>query len=220
MNRRRLLSALAAATIVGTTMVVAAVPASATSGTAAAPPTGTGSLAAVLAADGDQFDRNWYDFDILDRAVNTVLSVKPGSAVGVLADGTVPLTAFLPNDRAFQVLALDLTHRWYGSEQKVFDALATAVGVDAIEQVLLYHVVPGVTIDSAAALQADGVSLTTAQGGAFTVDVLSRSAKIVRLIDADRNDVNPFLVRSKLDINKGNVQIAHGISFVLRPIDL
>ena len=220
MNRRRLLSALAAVAVASTTMVVAAVPATATSGQVAQPPTGTGSLAAVLAADGDRFDRNWYDFDILDRAITTVLTVKPGSAVGVLADGTVPLTAFLPNDRAFQVLALDLTHRWYGSEQKVFDALATTVGVDAIEQVLLYHVVPGVTIDSAAAFQADGAILTTAQGGTFKVNVLSRSAKIVRLIDADRNDVNPFLVRSKLDINKGNVQIAHGISFVLRPIDL
>jgi hypothetical protein len=220
MKRRRLISALAAAAVAGTTMLVSAVPASATGGTVPVPPTGTASLASVLAADGDQFDRNWYDFDILDRAVTTVLTVKPGSAVGVLADGTVPLTAFLPNDRAFQLLALDLTHRWYGSEQKVFDALATAVGVDAIEQVLLYHVVPGATIDSAAALDSDGASLTTAQGGTFTVDVISRRSAIVRLIDADRNDVNPFLVRSKLDLNKGNVQIAHGISFVLRPIDL
>ncbi|WP_232514472.1 hypothetical protein [Cellulomonas sp. PSBB021] len=43
---------------------------------------------------------------------------------------------------------------------------------------------------------------------------------IVVLRDADRNDVNPLLVRSKLDINAGNAQIAHGISFVLRPADL
>ena len=40
------------------------------------------------------------------------------------------------------------------------------------------------------------------------------------LRDADRNDVNPLLVRSQLDINAGNAQIAHGISFVLRPLDL
>jgi len=42
----------------------------------------------------------------------------------------------------------------------------------------------------------------------------------VSLVDADPNDANPFLVRSKLDINKGNRQIAHGISLVLRPADL
>ena len=46
----------------------------------------------LLAKDFD----NPYDYDILD------------SAVAVLADGTVPLTAFLPNDRAFKKLAQDV----------------------------------------------------------------------------------------------------------------
>jgi len=187
---------------------------------AASAATGTASLASVLAADGSRFDRNWYDFDIVDNAVAAVLAAKPDSPVAVLADGTVPLTAFLPNDRAFQVLALDLTHRWYGSEQKVFTALAQKVGIDAIEQVLLYHVVPGATIDSATALRSDGARLTTAQGGTVSVDVLSKRIPLVVLRDADRNDLNPLLVRSKLDINAGNAQIAHGISLVLRPADL
>jgi hypothetical protein len=40
----------------------------------------------------------------------------------------------------------------------------------------------------------------------------------VRLIDADRNDRNPRIVR--FDINKGNKQVAHGIDRVLRPVDL
>ncbi len=39
-------------------------------------------------------------------------------------------------------------------------------------------------------------------------------------IDQDRNDLDPFLVKSKLDLNKGNVQIAHRISAVLRPQNL
>jgi len=181
---------------------------------------GTSSLAALLASDGDTFDRSWYDFDILDQAVAAVLTAKPTSPVAVLADGTVPLTAFVPNDRAFQILAWDLTHRWYGSEQQVLTALAGAVGIDAIEQVLLYHVVPGVTIDSAAALQSDNAVLTTAQGGTFKVDVLSKRAALVQLKDQDKNDVNPFLIRRQLDLNAGNVQIAHAITFVLRPADL
>ncbi|MBO0926264.1 fasciclin domain-containing protein [Cellulomonas sp. zg-ZUI199] len=215
MRIRRLAASLAATALAGGA-VVGLAPAASAAGTAA----GTTSLASVLAADGAGFDRNWYDYDIVDNAVNAVLAAKPGSPVAVLADGTVPLTAFLPNDRAFQVLAHDLTHRWYGSEEKVFGALAQAVGIDAIEQVLLYHVVPGATIDSATALASDGAALTTAQGGTFTVDVLSKRIPIVVLRDADRNDLNPLLVRSQLDINAGNAQIAHGISFVLRPLDL
>ena len=214
MSHRRLLSVLTAG-LMTTGAVLAAAPAA-----TAATPSGTSSLATLLAADGDSFDRHWYDFDILDRAVNTVLSVKPDSPVGVLTDGTVALTAFVPNDRAFQVLAADLTHRWPTTEQKAFDALAQAVGVDAIEQVLLYHVVPGATVNSATAFASDGAQLTTAQGGVITLDVIWPKARFAQLIDADRNDVNPLLVRNKLDLNAGNLQIAHGISFVLRPSDL
>ena len=71
---------------------------------------------------------NWYDYDIVTEAVLAVLAAKPDSAVGVLTDGTVPLTAFIPNDRAFQVLARDLTSSWTRSETKVFTALVDAVG--------------------------------------------------------------------------------------------
>jgi hypothetical protein len=42
----------------------------------------------------------------------------------------------------------------------------------------------------------------------------------VQLRDQDRNDLNPFLIPGKLDLNAGNVQIAHAITFVLRPADL
>jgi hypothetical protein len=210
---RTFVSALAAASLATGTVVALAPAASATS-------SGTTSLAAVLASDGDTFDRNWHDFDILDQAVGAVLAAKPGSPVAVLADGTVPLTAFVPTDRAFRLLAHDLTHRWYYTEQGVLNALAKAVGVDAIEQVLLYHVVPGATIDSTTALASDGAALTTAQGGTVKVDVLSKRFGLVRLIDKDRNDRNPFLVPWKLDINKCNKQIAHAITHVLRPVNL
>ena len=40
----------------------------------------------------------------------------------------------------------------------------------------------------------------------------------VYLIDADRNDRNPRVV--KFDINEGDRQIAHAIDRVLRPVDL
>ena len=181
---------------------------------------GTRSLATVLAADGDTFDRNWSDYDVLTQAVGAVLAAKPSSPVSVLADGTVPLTAFLPNDRAFQLLAADLTGKWYRSESALFTALATGLGVDTIETVLLYHVIPGATIDSRTALRSDGARLTTALGPSIKVDVLSKRYKLVRLIDADRNDLDPLLDPRALDLNKGNRQIAHGILLVLRPADL
>lgn len=216
LRRAAAATSVAALGLVGAALVAPAAVAT----PAVATPTGTTSLASVLAADGDAFDRNWYDFDIVDQAVAAVLAAKPDSAVAVLADGSVPLTAFLPNDRAFQVLAFDLTHRWERTEEGVLTRIAGAVGIDAVEQVLLYHVVPGATITARQALRSDGAELTTAQGGTTEVDVLSRWFLLVRLVDQDRTDRDPFLVASKLNINKGNVQIAHGISAVLRPLDL
>jgi uncharacterized surface protein with fasciclin (FAS1) repeats len=174
----------------------------------------TRSLATVLAKDGGGFDRNPWDYDILDNAVHAVLAAKPTSPVAVLADGSVPLTAFLPNDLAFRRLANDLTGTWRGSESEVFGRVA-GVGIDTVEAVLLYHVVPGATITSRQAKKADGVALTTALGPTFTVDV--RGSRIV-LVDADPDDANASVVAP--DINKGNRQIAHGISRVLRPADL
>ncbi len=180
------------------------------------PPTlGTRSLAAVLGADRPGFDRNWRDYDIVEAAVGAVLKAKPNSPVKVLADGKTPLTAFIPTDRAFRVLATDLTKKHYTNEKAVFAAVAS-LGVPTIETVLLYHVVPGATIDYRTALRSDGAALKTAQGGKITVDV--RRWHRVYLVDADRDDRNPRVVQR--DINKGNRQIAHGIDRVLRPVNL
>lgn len=178
---------------------------------------GTSSLAALLAKDGSGFDRNWSDFDIVDNAVGAVLAAKPGSPVAVLADGSKPLTAFLPTDRAFRRLAHELTGKSYTSEKAVFTDLAGKLGVSTIESVLLYHVVPGATITYKQARCSNGAVLDTALSGA-TITVQARHHHRVRLVDADTNDRNPAIVRR--DLNKGNVQIAHGIDRVLRPVDL
>jgi uncharacterized surface protein with fasciclin (FAS1) repeats len=213
MMTRRLTTAVAVLGLAGAAALVSA-PAAAAHG-ASHSSTGTRSLATVLAKDGAGFDRNWNDFDIVDNAVTAVLTAKPGSAVGVLADGKVALTAFLPTDRAFRHLASDLTGQRYRSESAVFAAVAS-LGIDTVEAVLLYHVVPGATVTYRQALRADGAKLTTASGGVVTVDVVCRY--FVQLKDADPNDRNPWVVAP--DINKGNRQIAHGISEVLRPLDL
>jgi uncharacterized surface protein with fasciclin (FAS1) repeats len=173
----------------------------------------------VLTRDTSGFDRNGYDYDILTKAVLTVLQAKPQSPVKVLSNGSVALTAFIPNDRAFERLAQDLTHsRRLPSEQQAFTTVA-GLGVNTVETVLLYHVVPGATIDARTALRSDGAALKTALGPTVTVDVEGfKFCRRIRLVDADRNDRDPRVVR--FDINKGNKQIAHGIDRVLRPTDL
>lgn len=175
----------------------------------------TPSLAAALAADRPGFDRNWHDYDIVEAAVGAVLTAKPNSPVKVLADGSVALTAFIPTDQAFRNLASDLTKKRYSNEKAVFAAVA-GLGINTVETVLLYHVVPGTTIDSRTALRSDSAQLTTAQSGKVTVDV--RSGKRIYLVDADPDDRNARVVQP--DINKGNRQIAHGVSQVLRPANL
>ncbi|GAA3454980.1 MULTISPECIES: fasciclin domain-containing protein [Dactylosporangium] len=214
MHLTRMVRGLAVGTAV-TTVALAAAPAAASANTGAKP-LGTRSLAAVLTRDTGGFDRNGADYDILTKAVLTVLQAKPQSPVKVLTDGTVALTAFLPNDRAFERLAQDVGGgRTLPTEQQAFTAVA-GLGIDTVEQVLLYHVVPGATIDARAARKADGAALTTALGPAITVDV--RYGWCIQLVDADRSDRDPVVVRT--DINRGNRQIAHGVDRVLRPVDL
>jgi len=182
---------------------------------------GTTSLATVLGVDGvvgNGFDSNWNDFDIVREAADAVIAAKGSSTpVALLGDGDVALTAFIPTDRAFRRLVHDLTGTW-PNEAQTF-AVVASLGIDTVEAVLLYHVVPG-TIDSAAALAADGATVTTVQGGGITVDVRSTSPLRVRLVDQDPDALNPALIAGDLDINKGNKQIAHGINRVLRPVNL
>lgn len=187
---------------------------------APAAPTGTRSLAAVLTANGNgQFDNNPFDYDIVTQAVLAVLQAKPNSPVKVLTDGNVALTAFLPPDFAFRDLVRQISGKYVASEKDVFDAVA-GLGIDTVEAVLLYHVVPGVTITSSDAVNADGAKLTTALGKTITVDVIVKWLGLVKLVDQDPNDANPYLNPFALNINKGNKQIAHGITAVLRPSDL
>ena len=210
MRLRRLATLGAAVLLSGTLAATTVAPAQAESSAR-----GTRSLAEVLAKDGRGFDHNWNDYDIVDKAVAAVLAVKPKSAVGVLADGNTSLTAFLPNDQAFRLLVKDLTGEKPSTEKKTFNAVAS-LGIDIVETVLLYHVDPDTRINYRQALKSDGAELSMASGGIVRVDV--RKGSRIKLLDADRNDDNPRIV--KRDINKGNRQIAHGINRVLRPIDL
>ena len=170
-------------------------------------------LTDLLEAQGGGTDRNWYDFDIL------AAGVEAAGLSGALDDPNADLTVFLPNDRAFQALVADLFgwRYWFANEATILDKVAS-LGADTLATVILYHAVPG-RIDAATALSVPrGTALTTLQGGDIRVYPKKRLGTAV-LADNDRNDLNPFLVRSKLDIEASN-GIAHGIGLVLRPLDL
>jgi len=220
--RHRAAAVTAAAALAATGLALAptaqaAAPKAAKAPAVAATATGTNSLAAVLTAGGVGFDKNWNDYDIVTAAVLAVLKAKPNSKVSVLTDGSVALTAFIPNDRAFQKLVKAISGKTLTRERDVFAAVAK-LGIPTVEAVLLYHVVPGATITSGQALKANGATLKTALGS--TIRVAVYRGPVISLWDKDRNSRNPRVILSQVDINKGNVQIAHGIDRVLRPVNL
>jgi len=213
--KRRVPTLLAASAL-----ALGAVTATGTAASAQAAP-GEDALAGVLTSDGNRFDKTAEDFDIVTEAVLAVAAAKPDSPVTVLADGSTRVTAFAPTDQAFRLFAKDLTGQTIKSEKKIFNALVELAGVDTIETVLLYHVVPGKTLTSKKVLDADGAKLATAADGATVkVDVKKNPKLQVILKDKDRNDRDARVILTAIDINKGNKQIAHGIDRVLRPIDL
>jgi len=206
--RRRITKSLTAATLavfLGSTVIP----------TAQAADLGTTSLASVLTAKSS-FDNDSTNFDILTAAVLAVLAAKPASPVKALTDGTIALTAFIPTDGAFKSLVGALTNKAATTEDATFAAVA-GLGIDTVEQVLLYHVVLGAPIDSAAALAANGAALNTANGATISVTV---AGTVITLGDKDPIATDAVVNLSQIDINKGNNQLAHGINAVLLPVAL
>lgn len=209
MNRSRLIGGIAAAALVLPLAAVAAPAASAAD-------MGTTSLASVLTGGQQGFDQDYKDYDILTAAVLAVLKAKPNSPVKVLTDGSTALTAFIPNDQAFMNLASALTKKKVTTEAGAFKAVA-GLGIPTVEKVLEYHVVPGSTILSGDALKANGAKLKTAlPGKTIGVKVVASPASIT-LMDYNKALPNPKVILSQVDINKGNMQVAHGINAVLMP---
>jgi hypothetical protein len=222
--RRTIVSLLGGAVLVTALAApVAAAPAATASRSASAPaaPAPAGSVLALLEKDGTAFDRDWYDYDILEAAARTVLGAKPGSRVGALTVPDANITVFAPNDRAFQVLVASLTGTWQSTEEGVVSSLVSALGVnavDTIEQVLLYHVIGG-KVDFATARSLSGTPVPTVLGPTITPRFVPWLNTLV-LRDQDPNAADPWVVNSKRDIPVGANSIVHGIALVLRPADL
>ena len=101
------------------------------------------------------------------------------------------------------------------TEAGAFKAVA-GLGIDTVEKVLEYHVVPGATILSSDALKANGAKLKTALPGKV-IRVTVTGAPSIILKDYNPKLANPKVILTQVDINKGNKQVAHGIDAVLLP---
>ena len=170
-------------------------------------------LTEVLNLSRAGFDDDLGDYDIFTYLFMDVWGAKPLSAVGVISDGYMPLTAFIPTDRAFRKLTTAITGKVLKNESVIANTVMS-LGVKAVEQVLLYHVVLGAPIESPAALQANGAVLTSANDQTFKVNV---SGTVITLVDKDKTRKNAVVLLGKVDINSGHTQVAHGINQVMLP---
>lgn len=161
--------------------------------------TGTKSLASVLTAK-NSFDMNSKNYDILTAAVLAVLKAKPASPVKVLTDGSMAVTAFIPTDMAFENLVTALTGKRPKSEAATFTAVA-GLGIDTVEQILEYHVVPGTAILSGDVLKADGAVLVTALTDK-TIKVSVSAGKLIQLRAFNKKLRTPKVIFTQVDINK------------------
>lgn len=209
--KTRLTSAAAALVLAGAALVTNPGPAPAAVTSSGL---GTQSLATVLAADGHHFDTNPRDFDVVDKLVTRILADKPGSRLAILADGSKRLTAFLPTDGAMRRTISMINEHQYGSERSVFRAIWKTAGLEATERILLYHLVAGRTLTYHQLRDAAPTSLTTLQGGRVVVRITSGN---LMLHDHNPDSPNSRVFHSISNINKGNRQIAHGISWVISP---
>lgn len=209
---RKTIAGLTAAAAIAAPVALAA-PAQAT--------TGKTILGAVSAADRytktenaaglDKFrwdQRNWYDFDILTAAV-----VANKTLVPAVTDPATSVTLFAPNDRAFQLLAFDLTKKWYFTEQGVLNAIVGAVGVgQSLTKVLTYHVVGAKVVKADVPLN---TPIPTLNGGE-TVTV-SANRYGIQVKDNAPAFRNPYLVNTDIDAGRS---VIHSISRVLVPSNL
>src|SRR5690349_2764335 len=129
-GRTSLMKRRVPAILAASTLALGAVQATAPAANARA--VGEDSLAALLTSDGNKFDNNKHDFDIVTEAALAVVAAKPDSPVALLADGSKRLTVFAPTDEAFRLLAKDLTGQTIKSEKKIFNSLVKLAGVDTI----------------------------------------------------------------------------------------
>ena len=163
------------------------------------------SLADILLSDGNEFDSNQNDFDIVTEAVLA-------TGLGGAAD-TMELTAFLPTDKAFRILVEDLYGLSIKDEEALFNAIVTTLGPETVTDILLYHLVPGTYLASDVVSAGNGAMIPTLLGQDLTLDF--RGKYQIRLADGDDSLRDPIVRQTDIVADNG---VAHVIDRVLVPV--
>ena len=170
----------------------------------AAPVAQADSLADILLSDGNQFDRNQNDFDIVTEAI--IATGLDGAA------DMMELTAFLPTDKAFRILVEDFYGLSIKNEEALFNAIVANLGVEAVTDVLLYHLVSGTYLAADVVGAGDGAMIPTLLGPEVTLDF--RGKHQIRLMDGVDSMRDPIVRQTDIVADNG---VAHVIDRVLLP---
>ena len=166
-------------------------------------------LAQILLSDGDMFDSDQTDFDIVTQAI---LACSDDLVAGA-SNPEASLTAFLPTDKAFRILVSDVFGTSIKDEAALFGAIAGTFDCGTIETILKYHVVPGTYYASDVLGVADGTPLTTLSLLDITVDFKGKGQ--IRLVDNEPMLRDPIIRATDIMADNG---VAHVIDRVLLPI--
>jgi uncharacterized surface protein with fasciclin (FAS1) repeats len=161
-------------------------------------------LADILLADGDMFDSNQNDFDIVTEAV--IATGLDGAAA------SLTLTAFLPTDKAFRILVEDLYGISIKNEEALFNAIVEALTPDGVKEVLLYHLVSGVVTAADVVELPNGTPVNTLLDESF--DINFRGKGQIRLVDGAPFQRDPIIRQTDIFADNG---VAHVIDRVLLP---
>lgn len=210
MKLKRILTLFTTTALISATFAV-----SPTSNALTDPETGKGinAISTVIGVQDFAFDSDLSNFDIFTFLTLDVLGKRPNSRLWRMADGTVPMTAFIPTDRAFKKLVKALTGVNYSSERKIYN-VARTLGTDKLNQILLYHFVFGAPLLAEDVLAANNTFLTTPRK--VTIRVVYDGTEL-KLRDKDRDRINPRVILSRVNLNGENNQVVHPINGVLIP---
>ena len=188
---------------------------------------------------GSATDCNWKDFDILLAAVSALPFDAVNNPQGPkLVDALAGFkgTVFAPADASFRGLVSDLTNTpvWKLSEAKVLQTLLGIAGTSnlngtgisglaALSETVRYHVTAAQIpyLRTAAYKCASIKTLTQLPALGLSDGVFKLRPPylgIVRLIDDDTGDLNPFWFGQTIRCADGGT--IHAIAGVLRPLDL
>lgn len=164
-------------------------------------------LGGILLSDGNMFDSDQNDFDIVTQAVLAF----PGLA-GAATNPAATLTVFLPTDKAFRILVEDLYGESIKNESDLFDFLVTELTLPVIEAVLEYHIIGEIYTADDLVTEGDGFELSPLlEDSSLEVDF---RGKQLRLIDNEPSLRDPIV--RVVDIHGSN-GVAHVIDRVLLP---